>query len=83
MPEAKLPSIHAQTLTAASFLPPAGRLPGFAQRRLDLLLDENRSDALDRTEKRELRDMLQLIDRKSVEVLKHAVSKHCTPSSAK
>jgi hypothetical protein len=52
-----------------SFLEPDGRLPGFAQRRLDALIAKKKSRGLTATEAKELREMLEYVDRKSIELL--------------
>lgn len=52
-----------------SFLTPDGKLPPFAQRRLDYLLEKNREEGLGKGEAAELREMLEYIDLKSIELL--------------
>ena len=49
----------------------AGRLPGFAQRRLDELIAKKRTVGLTRGEERELSEALEYIDAKSVSLLRH------------
>jgi hypothetical protein len=61
-----------QRLSAVGvFLSPDGRLPGFAQRRLDDLLAKKRSESLTRKEQRELSEALDYIDSKTIEMLKY------------
>jgi hypothetical protein len=64
-----------------SFLAPAGTLPGFAQRRLDQLIQRQKTTGLDPTEQRELREMLSYIDRKSLELLKFKASRSASGST--
>jgi hypothetical protein len=56
------------------FLMPDGRLPGFAQRRLDDLIAKKRADGLARNEQRELTEALNYIDAKTIQMLEHALS---------
>jgi hypothetical protein len=56
------------------FLTPDGRLPGFAQRRLDDLIAKKRTDGLTRSEQRELTEALNYIDAKTIQMLEHALS---------
>lgn len=56
------------------FLTPNGRLPDFAQRRLDALIAKKRLHGLTRAEQRELSEALDYIDTKTVEMLEHALS---------
>ena len=58
------------------FLDDQGRLPGFAQRRLDSLIAKKKSRQLTREESRELSEMLEYIDRKSIEMLKRRAKHH-------
>jgi predicted RNA binding protein YcfA (HicA-like mRNA interferase family) len=44
------------------FLRPDGRLPAFAQRRLDGLIDKSKADELTREEERELAEMVEYVD---------------------
>jgi hypothetical protein len=63
-----------QSLSALGvFLSPNGRLPGFAQRRLDDLLAKKRSEGLTRKEQRELSEALDYIDSKTIEMLKYGL----------
>jgi hypothetical protein len=57
------------------FLTPEGRLPPFAQRRLDDLIARNKQDDLTAAERRELKEMLDYVDRKNVEILKRMSQK--------
>lgn len=57
------------------FLTPDGRLPAFAQRRLDGLIDKSKAEDLTRQEERELAEMLEYVDRKSLLLLQHAASR--------
>ena len=56
-----------------SFLESDGKLPGFAQRRLDSLIAKKKSHKLTSDEARELSEMLDYIDRKSIEMLRHRI----------
>jgi hypothetical protein len=71
-PEAK--ATRADDNVVGIFLTPNGRLPDFAQRRLDALIDKKRSQGLTRQEKRELSEALDYIDAKTAEMLEHALS---------
>src|SRR5688500_9823545 len=55
------------------FLTPNGRLPGFAQRRLDDLLAKKSSEGLTTKEQRELSEALDYIDTKTIEMLEHGL----------
>lgn len=72
--------IHASAASAmldpgvGVFLMPNGRLPAFAQRRLDDLLEKKRSAGLTRREEKELVEALDYVDAKTVELLKYAVA---------
>ena len=61
------------------FLTPDGRLPAFAQRRLDGLLDKSKSDGLTRPERRELREMLTYVDEKSILLLRYSAQQRSRP----
>jgi hypothetical protein len=54
------------------FLSRHGRLPDFAQRRLDSLILKRKSGRLTRAEQRELTDSLNYIDDTSIELLAYA-----------
>jgi hypothetical protein len=56
------------------FLSENGRLPAFAQRRLDDLIEKKRETGLTRDESRELRAALDYVEQKSIELLAHAAS---------
>jgi hypothetical protein len=49
----------------------AGRLPNFAQRRLDDLIEKRKTTGLTRDEERELSGALDYIDEKSAAMLRH------------
>jgi hypothetical protein len=53
------------------FLRPDGKLPSFAQRRLDGLIDKKKSVGLSRDEERELSEMLTYVNRKTMELLEY------------
>src|SRR3954454_21834491 len=57
------------------FLTPDGRLPGFAQRRLDDLIAKKRTEGLTPKEQRELSEALDYIDAKTIQMLEHALSR--------
>ena len=57
------------------FLTPDGRLPAFAQRRLDGLIDKSKAEDLTRPEERELAEMLEYVDQKSLLLLQHAAAR--------
>jgi hypothetical protein len=57
-------------LPPVSFFEPDGRLPGFAQRRLDALITKKRTRRLSSDETKELEEMLEFIDRKTIEGLR-------------
>lgn len=58
-----------------AFMSKGGRLPDFAQRRLDDLLRRNAtSGGLSAAEKRELKEMLAYIDQKTIELLTYEVA---------
>jgi hypothetical protein len=68
---------------AAMFLEPDGRLPGFAQRRLDELIARKKAAGLSAEEDRELREALAYIDAKSAQLLKAgALAVVCTVEEA-
>jgi hypothetical protein len=50
-----------------------GRLPGFAQRRLESLIEKKKSKRLTHDEERELEEMLDYIDRKNLDILRRRV----------
>jgi len=54
---------------AGMLLEPDGRLPGFAQRRLDGLIARNKTAGLSASEERELNEALAYIDTKSAQML--------------
>jgi hypothetical protein len=56
------------------FMTPDGRLPGFAQRRLDSLIEKKKRHPLTAEEARELAEALAYIDHKSVALLRHTAS---------
>jgi hypothetical protein len=49
-----------------------GRLPDFAQRRLDALIEKRKNEGLTRAERRELTDSLEYIEDTSIELLAYA-----------
>jgi hypothetical protein len=51
-----------------------GRLPRFAQRRLESLIEKKKSKRLTHDEERELGEMLDYIDRKNLEILRRRVA---------
>ena len=53
-------------ITLELFMTPDGRLPGFAQRRLDSLIEKKKRHPLTAEEARELAEALAYIDDKSV-----------------
>jgi hypothetical protein len=57
------------THRANPFLSPEGRLPSFAQRRLDLLLEKNREGELSRDEAQELKEIVEFVQDKTIEIL--------------
>lgn len=56
------------------FLSENGRLPAFAQRRLDDLIVKKKASGLTRDEARELRASLDYVEEKSIELLAYAAS---------
>ena len=54
------------------FMSRHGRLPAFAQRRLDVLIAKRKQDGLTRAEERELSETLNYIDDTSIELLAYA-----------
>lgn len=56
------------------FLTPDGRLPGFAQRRLNDLIAKKRTEGLTRKEQKELSEALDYIDAKTIPMLEHTLS---------
>src|SRR4051794_6643685 len=62
------------------FLTPDGRLPGFAQRRLDDLIAKKRTEGLTRKEQKELSEALDYIDAKTIEMIEHALSRQTGPT---
>lgn len=63
-----LPRARADVLGV--FLEPDGRLPGFAQRRMDSLIAKKKILGLSEDEERELSEALGYIDTKSMQLLK-------------
>lgn len=62
-----------------TLLTPDGRLPGFAQRRLDDLIARNKTPkGLSALEKQELEEALDYMDRKNAEILKRDLSESTT-----
>lgn len=57
--------------TAGLFLTPEGKLPPFAQRRLNDLLARNQNGALTAVERRELREAVQYVEQKTLLMLTH------------
>ena len=51
------------------FMTRAGKLPGFAQRRLDALISKSKRAPLTKVEKRELSEALDYIDAKSIALM--------------
>lgn len=64
------------------FLSENGRLPPFAQRRLDSLIAKKKAEGLTRDEARELREALDYVEVKSIELLAHAASLNPAASTA-
>ena len=58
----------------AAFLARGGRLPGFAQRRLDELIFKNKAGTATDQEQQELSEALDYIDDKSIELMAYAVA---------
>ena len=56
------------------FLTPDGRLPGFAQRRLDYLIEKKKKSRLTAEEKKDLAEALDYIDAKSIQLLEYAAA---------
>jgi hypothetical protein len=56
----------------SAFLAASGRLPGFAQRRLDELIARKKAGSLTPSERRELAEALDYIDDKSIELMAYA-----------
>jgi hypothetical protein len=67
------PSTSTSRLRSLSlFLTGEGKLPGFAQRRLDSLIAKKRQKRLTADEQRELTEALDYIDEKSALLLRYA-----------
>src|SRR3954454_24467309 len=64
---------HSNANAAGIFLSPNGRLPGFAQRRLDDLLAKKQTEGLTRKEQQELSEALDYIDSKTIEMLEYGL----------
>jgi hypothetical protein len=56
----------------SAFTSPGGRLPGFAQRRLDELIARGNAGELTATEQQELSEALEYVDEKSIELMAYA-----------
>jgi hypothetical protein len=78
----KMPSEQDVSILSA-FMSAGGRLPGFAQRRLDDLMERNKTGGLSAAEQRELSEALEYLDEKSIELLAYAAeSQPMVPQSA-
>ena len=65
-----------------AFLTPDGRLPGFAQRRLDSLIEKKKRQSLTPDEARELTEALAYIDEKSAALLRHSAAATRRPAKS-
>ena len=63
-----MPPLHDMSVLSA-FLSLGGRLPGFAQRRLDDLIAKEKEGALTSDERQELAEALEYLDEKSIELM--------------